>query len=333
MLRIMKAVVLEKFGGPEVLEVREAPDPEPGEHEILVRLRAAGINRADLLQRQGKYPAPKDSPQQIPGLEFAGEVAALGPEAKKWRVGDRVFGIVGGGAHAEMLVTHERQVAAIPKNLDWAQAAAVPEAFITAHDAVWKQGELAAGENLLVHAIGSGVGLAAAQLGVARAARVFGTSRTQEKLDRARDFGMSEGIALGRDISALAERVKSWTSGHGADVVLDLVGGSYVPASIECMAVKGRLLLVGTVAGGKADITLGQVMSRRMKIIGTVLRSRSLEEKIAATAAFSADVVPLLAAGKVCPVLDSAFPLAEVQAAHGRVEANQTFGKVVLKMD
>lgn len=332
MLRNMKAVVLEKFGGPEVLEVREVPDPKPREHEILVRVRAAGINRADLLQRQGKYPAPKDSPQQIPGLEFAGEVAALGPMANKWRVGDRVFGIVGGGAHAEVLVTHERQVAAIPKNLDSVLAAAVPEAFITAHDAVWRQAELAPEENLLVHAIGSGVGLAAAQLGVARGAKVYGTSRTQEKLDRARNFGMSDGIALGKDLAPLAERVQSWTNGHGADVVLDLVGGPYVPASIECMALKGRLLLVGTVAGGKADITLGQVMSRRMKIIGTVLRSRLLEEKISATEAFAAEVVPLLAAGKVCPMLDSTFPLAEVQAAHRRVEANETFGKVVLKM-
>ena len=315
-----------------MLEVREVPDPKPREHEILVRVRAAGINRADLLQRQGKYPAPKDSPQQIPGLEFAGEVAALGPMANKWRVGDRVFGIVGGGAHAEVLVTHERQVAAIPKNLDSVLAAAVPEAFITAHDAVWRQAELAPEENLLVHAIGSGVGLAAAQLGVARGAKVYGTSRTQEKLDRARNFGMSDGIALGKDLAPLAERVQSWTNGHGADVVLDLVGGPYVPASIECMALKGRLLLVGTVAGGKADITLGQVMSRRMKIIGTVLRSRLLEEKISATEAFAAEVVPLLAAGKVCPVLDSTFPLAEVQAAHRRVEANETFGKVVLKM-
>jgi len=329
----MKAVVLERFGGPEVLEVREVPSPRPREHEILVRVRAAGINRADLLQRQGKYPPPKDAPQQIPGLEFAGEVAALGPKATKWSVSDRVFGIAGGGAHAEMLVTHERQVAAIPRTLDWVQAATVPEAFITAHDAVWKQAELAAGENLLIHAIGSGVGVAAAQLGAARGAKVYGTSRTQEKLDRAREFGMSDGIALGKDLAALAERVKSWTGGHGADVVLDLVGGPYVPASIECMALKGRLLLVGTVAGGKAEVALGQVMSRRMKIIGTVLRSRALEEKIAATEAFASDVIPLLTAGKLCPVIDSAFPLAEVQAAHRRVEANETFGKVVLRMD
>ena len=329
----MKAVVLEKFGGPEVLEIRQAPDPKPGEHEILVRVRAAGINRADLLQRQGKYPAPKDAPQQIPGLEFAGEVAALGPKATKWRLSDRVFGIVGGGAHAELLVTHERQVAAIPKSLDWVQAAAVPEAFVTAHDALWRQAELAAGENLLIHAVGSGVGLAAAQLGAACGAKVYGTSRTKEKLDRAREFGMSDGIALGKDLTQLAERMKSWTAGRGADVVFDLVGGPYVPASIECMALKGRLLLVGTVAGGRAEIALGQVMSRRIKIIGTVLRSRSLEEKIAATEAFASDVIPLLAAGKLCPVLDSAFPLAEVQAAHRRVEANETFGKVVLRMD
>lgn len=329
----MRAVVLEKFGGPEVLEVREVPNPEPREHEILVRVRVAGINRADLLQRQGKYPPPKDAPQQIPGLEFAGEVAALGPKANKWQAGDRVFGIVGGGAHAEFLVTHERQAAAIPKNLDWEQAAAVPEAFITAHDALWKQAELALGENLLIHAIGSGVGLAAVQLGVARGAKVYGTSRTQEKLDRAREFGMSEGIALEKDLTPLVERVMSWTGGHGADVVLDLVGGPYVPASIECAALKGRLLQVGTVAGGKAEIALGQLMHRRLKIIGTVLRSRPLQEKIAATEAFAAEVVPLLEAGKLRPVPDSAFRLAEVQAAHRRVEANETFGKVLLRMN
>jgi NADPH:quinone reductase-like Zn-dependent oxidoreductase len=212
-------------------------------------------------------------------------------------------------------------------------AAAVPEAFITAHDALLTQAQLAAGENLLIHAIGSGVGLAAAQLGRALGAKVYGSSRAQEKLDRAREFGMIDGVTLGKDLSLLAEKAKSWTGGRGMDVVLDLVGGPYVPASIECMATRSRLLLVGTVAGGRAEITLGQVMSRRMKIIGTVLRSRSLEEKIAATEAFAREVVPLLATEKICPVLDSAFRFAEVQAAHRRVESNETFGKVVLRMD
>lgn len=329
----MKAVVLEKFGGPEVLEIKSVPDPVPGDYEILVRVKSSGLNRADVLQRRGKYPAPAGAPQQIPGLEFAGEVAQLGPKASRWRVGERVFGIVAGGAHAEFLVTHERAAAEIPKNLDWDQAGAVPEAFITAHDALFTQAQLKKGETVLIHAVGSGVGLAGAQLGSACEAKVFGTSRTQDKLEKAKHYGMADGTVVRDELGEIASKVNQWTVKHGADVVLDLVGGAYVPASIEAMALKGRLMLVGTVAGGKAEIPLGQVLSKRLKLIGTVLRARSIEEKIAATEAFANDVLPLLAKGTVRPVVDSVFPLGEVQAAHRKMESDATFGKVVLKID
>ena len=327
----MKAAFISRPGGPEVLEVREVPAPEPRANEVLVRVMAAGVNRADLLQRQGKYPAPADAPQEIPGLEFAGEVAKLGQNAGCWKIGQRVFGICGGGAQAEFLAAHELMLTEVPANLSWSEAAGITEVFITAHDALFTQAGLRAGERLLVHAAGSGVGLAAIQLARAWGAEVYGTSRTAEKLQRAREFGLQAEVVV-NDPAELPEKVKALTGGHGVDVVLDLVGGSYVVPSVAALAPKGRLLLVGTVAGGKAELALGQVMSKRLKIMGTTLRGRSLEEKIAATQAFAREVVPLLASGKIRATIDREFPLAEIAAAHKRVEMNDTFGKVIIKI-
>lgn len=327
----MRAVVISQYGGPEVLRVEEVPAPQPGPKEILVRVVASALNRADILQREGKYPAPAAS-AQIPGMEFAGEVHALGPQAKKWKIGQRVFGLVSAGAHAEFLITHEDAVAEIPSDLIWCEAAAIPEAFITAHDALWQQARLQPGESVLIHAVGSGVGLAAIELVRAKGAIPYGTSRTQDKLDRARKLGMEDGIAVGNDLRPMVERAKQWTNGRGMDVVLDLTGGPYVGASIEACAPKARVMLVGSVAGSRAEIPLGMVMSKRMRLIGTVLRSRSLEEKIEVTRAFANDVVPLFAALKLHPVIDSEFPLSEIQAAHRRMQSNETFGKIVLKI-
>jgi len=326
----MKAVIITRPGGPEVLELREVPDPKPGPGEILVRVRASALNRADLLQRRGYYPAPPGAPQEIPGLEFAGEVAQNGAGARRWQSGQRVFGIVAGGAHAEYLVTHERAVAEVPANLSWAEAAAVPEVFITAHDALWKQARLQAGESVLIPAVGSGVGLAGVQLTQARGATAFGTSRTPDKLQRAKPFGMKDGLLVRESFTELSEKSQQWTSGKGFDVVLDLVGGPYVTASVEMMAMRGRIILVGTVAGSRADVNLGRVMSKRLEMRGTVLRARPLEEKIAVTEAFAFEVVPLLASRTLHPVIDSEFPLHQIQAAHRRLEADQAFGKVVL---
>ena len=328
----MRAAVITRPGGPDVLEVREVARPEPVADHVLVRVRASALNRADLLQREGRYPPPLDVPQDIPGIEFAGEVALVGAGVHRWRPGQRVFGIVGGGAHAEYLTVHERMLAEIPANLDWAEAAATPEVFITAHDALVTQAGLRPSERVLIHAVGSGVGLAATQLVRAVGAIPYGTSRTLEKIDRAKEYGLEDGVVLTDTLSALAERVAAWTSSAGMQVVLELVGGPYVQASVDSLGVRGRLMLVGTMGGGQVQLNLRRVLSNRLMIRGTVLRGRPLEEKILASRAFAAEVVPLLERGLLRPTIDSRFPLDEIRAAHRHLETNATFGKVVLDM-
>ncbi|HEX3253856.1 MAG TPA: NAD(P)H-quinone oxidoreductase [Pyrinomonadaceae bacterium] len=327
----MKAIVITRFGGPEVLEIQEVATPQPGADEVLVRVRSTALNRADLLQRAGGYAAPPDAPQNISGLEFAGEVAELGTNAHRWSKGDRVMGIVGGGAHAEFVTAHQDAVAAVPSNVDVSVAGAIPEVFVTAHDAL-QQAAFKAGENVLVHAVGSGVGLAATQLVKALGGHAFGTSRTPDKIERAKEFGLESGYAVPEPdaltkLSAFAENA---TGGHGFDVVLDLNGGPYFAASLEAMALKGRLILIGGVAGGKTEVALYQILRKRLHIIGTVMRARSLQEKVAITTSFASDVVPLLAQDAIRPVIDSVFPIEQVQDAHRRLESNETFGKVVL---
>lgn len=327
----MRAVFIASHGGVEGLEIREvARPPEPTVDRVLVRVRASALNRADLLQRRGLYPAPAGVPADIPGLEFAGEVESTGPETERVRVGMRVFGITGGGAQAEYITVPESTLAPVPDNLDWAEAASIPEAFITAHDALFTLAGLEMGERVLVHAAGSGVGLAAIQLARAAGAVVYGTSRTPEKLERAREFGLSEALAVGADPSLMAEAVRVWTRGAGVDVILDLVGAKYLSANLDSLALKGRLLFVGTTAGASAEIDFGTVMRKRLKIIGTVLRSRSVEEKALATRRFEKHVLPLLGHGVVHPVIDKIYNMEEVRAAHTRLESNASFGKVVL---
>jgi putative PIG3 family NAD(P)H quinone oxidoreductase len=333
MSKAMKAVVITRFGGPEVLEIRDAPAPRPGPDEVLVRVRSTAVNRADLLQRQGRYAAPPDAPQDIPGLEFAGEVAELGANAQRWHEGDRVMGLIGGGAHAEFVTAHQDALAAVPPNLEWPGAGGVPEVFITAHDAL-RQAGFKAGENVLVHAAGSGVGLAAIQIVKALGGRAFGTSRTPDKIERAKAFGLESGYAVPEPsaLAGLSEFAIDVTGGSGFDVVLDLNGGPYFAASLEAMKLRGRLILIGGVAGGKADVDLYQILRKRLHIIGTVMRARSLEEKIATMSAFAREVVPLLANGSIQPVIDSVFPLEKIQDAYRRLESNETFGKVVLTL-
>ena len=330
---MMKVIWIARFGGPEGLEIRTVPKPQIAADQVLVRARSSALNRADLLQRQGKYPAPAGYPQEIPGIEFAGEVAEVGPLVQMWKPGQRVFGLTGGGAQAEYLVTHERLLAEIPGNLDWAEAAAIPEAFITAHDALWKQASLRPGETVLIHAVGSGVGLAAVQLARALQAIPYGTSRTPGKVDAARQFGLQDGIAVREDLDDISAAVEKWTGGKGVNVVLDLAGGPYVKASQKAMAMKGRMVLIGTVAGGSYELDSRYVMGKRLQIRGTVLRARSLEEKIEATQAFAAEIVPLLASGILRPTIDSKFKMSEIAQAHERLESNQTVGKVVLEWD
>ncbi|MEK7722767.1 MAG: NAD(P)H-quinone oxidoreductase [Acidobacteriota bacterium] len=325
----MKAVYVKEFGGIENLEIREVENPEkPKGTEVIVEVAAAGLNRADLLQRKGLYPAPKGYPQNILGLEFAGEVIDVGENVTKVAVGERVFGITAGGAQAEFLTIDESQLVKIPDSLSFAQAAAIPEAFITAHDAIFTQGNLQSGETLLIHAVGSGVGLAALQLAKAINVKVFGTSRTFEKLEKCKEFGLDEAIVVDSEPD-FADVVKS--NGKGVDVILDLVGGKYFPENLESLNLKGRLILIGLTSGAKSEFNLGLALSKRLHIFGTVLRSRSLAEKAEATAKFAEEVVPLFEAGVIRPNLEGVYKLEDVQKAHQYLESNKSFGKVVLE--
>jgi NADPH2:quinone reductase len=328
----MKAVVITAPGGVDVLELRDVAPPVPSYAQVLVRVHATALNRADLMQREGRYAPPADAPKDIPGMEFAGEVAEVGPGVARWKIGQRVFGIVGGGAYAEYLVTHERLLAEIPEALSYTAAAAVPEAFITAHDALVTQASLRASETVLIHAVASGVGLAAVQIVRALNAIPFGTARGNGKLERAKELGLEDGWAATDDMRELAAHAKRWSGGRGMNVVLDLVGGPYFPASIEAMAPLGRLMVIGTIAGRDAQIPLGRVLASRITIRGTMLRGRAIEEKIAATRAFEEQVVPLLARGVVRAVVDREYALADVQAAHTLLESNETVGKIVLRV-
>ena len=332
-MNTMRAVWISQAGGPEVLQIREVVKPQAGPGEVLVKVRASALNRADLVQRQGKYPAPAGFSQEIPGMEFAGEVAETGQGVLMWKPGQRVFGLLGGAAHAEYVVTHERLLAAVPENLTWEEAAAAPEAFITAHDALWIQAGLRPAETVLIHSVGSGVGLAATQLARAIRAVPFGTSRTAEKIAQAKQFGLEDGAVVRDSFDDLLVQAEKWTAGRGIHVVLDLAGGPYVKASQKLMALKGRMVLVGTVAGGNYELDSRFVMGKRLQIRGTVLRSRTLEEKIQVTQGFAAEVVPLLEKGIVRPAIDSSFRMPDISEAHKRLESNQTFGKVVITMD
>ncbi len=329
----MKAVTITTAGGPEVLQISEVETPPlPTADRVRVRVRAAGLNRADVLQRLGHYPAPPGFPQNIPGLEFAGEVEAVGDEVQTWKIGQRVFGIIAGGAQAEYVVVPANQLAEIPGNLDWPEAAAVPEVFITAHDALFTRANLRPGETMLVHAAGSGVGTAAIQLAGVAGATAFGTSRTADKLERAKAFGLSNAVAVGGDPLSMIAPIMEWTRGRGVNVIIDLVGAAYLEANLSALASRGRLVLVGTTAGAKATLDFSLAMGKRLTIVGTMLRARSLEEKATATRLFGEQVVPLLASGKVRPVIDRVYKMEEIDEAHARMEANESFGKIVLLM-
>ncbi len=333
----MRAVVITRPGGPEVLEVQQRPTPKPERGQLLVRVRASALNRADLLQREGRYPAPPGAPADIPGLEFAGEVVALGENTgentgAEWTVGARVFGITAGGGHAEFLAVDAGCAARVPERFSWTDAGAIPEAFITAHDALVTQAQVADGERVLIHAVGSGVGLAATQVARAWKAIPFGSARTADKVERARELGLEDGVVVSGDPEAIVAQIEQWTEGKGVPVVLDLVGGDYVGANIRAASLRGRIMIIGTVAGRTASIPVGMVLGKRLTLIGTMLRSRSVEEKRVVTSTFARDVVPLLASGTLNPTIDSVFDLADVAKAHERLAGNATFGKVVLRV-
>ena len=325
----MRALVVTRPGGPDVLEVRDVPEPSPGRDEVLVRVRAAALNRADLLQREGRYPAPPGAPADIPGLEFAGEVVLCGPDVSLWQPGDRVMGIVGGGGQAERVRIHERLCLRVPPGMRLDEAAAVPEAFLTAFDALFARGRLAAGESVLLHAAASGVGTAAIAIASAAGARVLALSRSADKRRRLEARGahhVHDPAAPG-----LAESIAA-ASGGGVDLVVDFLGASSWPLNVAVLAPLGRLVLVGTLGGRTAEADLGALMRKRLTVVGTVLRSRPLEEKIALVQEFSRTLLPLLATGRLRPVVDRVVPLDEAAAAHAAMERNESFGKIVLDL-
>lgn len=325
----MRAIVIREPGGPEVLELKEVKTPTPTRGEARVRVRATAVNRADLLQRLGMYPAPADAPRDIPGLEYAGEVDCVGEDTPGVNVGDRVFGLAGGGTYAEQLVVPVGTVAKIPDGVSFTDAAAIPEAFLTAYDAMVTQGGLAAGRTVLISAVGSGVGTAAVQIARAIGATSIGTARTASKLERATQLGMDHGVVAsdGKFADAVMKACP-----RGVDVVLELVGGAYVAEDLACLATLGRIVLVGLLAGRATELDLGLVLRKRARILGTVLRARPLEEKIALARVLDHNLAPLVARGVIRPVIDTVMPLASAGEAHKFMASNEGFGKIVLEV-
>jgi putative PIG3 family NAD(P)H quinone oxidoreductase len=320
----MRAIVHAAAGGPEVLALREVPTPFPGPRDLLVRVRAAGLNRADVIQRRGGYPAPPGWPADIPGLEFAGEVEATGADVTRWRIGDRVMGLVGGGAHAEYVVIHESEAIAVPPSLTIEQAAAVPEAFLTAWDALTTRGRLAAGERVLLHAVGSGVGTVAIQLAKRLGATVIGTSRTLAKLEQCRPLGLDQGIntSAGSFRDALTAPV---------NVIVDVLGGPAFADNLAVLAPRGRLVLLGFLQGPKVETSLDPILRKRLEVIGTVMRTRSAEERASLAAEFTSRLAPWFAmADPVQPVIGATFAMSDIAEAHRAMEADAVFGKIVL---
>lgn len=318
----MRAIVFTGAGGNEVVTLEEREDPAPNGDEVVVAVRYAALNPADLAQRAGRYPAPPGAPADIPGIEVAGTVAACGPTARRFALGDRVFGIVGGGGLAERVVVHERHVTAVPLSLDDLGAAAVPEVFITAHDAIRSQADLRMGELLLVNGGNGGVGTAAVQIGAAAGARVIATVRASALREQVG--------SLGATVIPPEEVVERCRLEGGADVVLELVGAPNLGPNLDALAVKGRIVIVGTGAGTEALLDLRKLMGKRARLMGTVLRARPLEEKAFAVGAFEREVVPHLASGRIVPLVDRVFPADDAAAAFDRLEAAGKLGKVLL---
>ena len=319
----MRAAVYTGAGGPEVIDLREVPTPEPGPDCIRVRVAAAGLNRADLMQRAGRYAAPPGWPPDIPGLEYAGTVEKAGPRVTRWRPGDRVMGLVGGGAMAEAVVVHELEAVPVPDGISDAQAAAIPEAFLTAYDALVVRGRVAPGERVLIHAVGSGVGTAAVLIARELGAVSIGTSRSPGKLEQALALGLSQGIDTSRTSfrDALATPV---------NVIIDVLGAAALTDNLAVLASRGRLVVLGLLTGARAELDLGPVLRNRLEIIGSVMRTRGLDERVGLLRGFEDVILPLLAAGRIVPVIGGIRPMTELAEGHREMERNDNFGKIVL---
>jgi NADPH2:quinone reductase len=322
----VRAITLPHYGGPEVLTLAEVEDPEPGPDEILVEVHHAALNRADTLQRQGGYPDPRRRSVEIPGLEYAGVVRAVGERVTLWSPGDRVMGIESGACYAELVTTHERQALRVPDGIDLADAAAIPEVFLTAWDALVLQGGLTSGRWALVHAGASGVGTAGIQIAKAIGARIAVTCSSR-KMDAVRDLRAD--LVLERSPADWLGELRAAVPG-GVDVVLDVVGGEEVDRNLQAVRTRGTIVQVGLMGGGQVAVNAGLLLVKRVTWVGTTLRARPLEEKLAVCQRFSAEVLPLFDQGDLRPVIDSRFALAEVADAHRRMEADANVGKILL---
>jgi putative PIG3 family NAD(P)H quinone oxidoreductase len=324
----MRAVVLRSYGGPEVLTFEDVPDPSPGPDEVVVAIAATALNRADLLQRMGLYPDPRRLQPEIPGLEFAGTVVERGSRATMWEIGDRVMGIEAGGAYAERIATHERQLLAVPAGVDLVDAAGIPEVFLTAWDALVLQGGLTSGRWALVHAGGSGVGTAAIQIAKAIGARIAVTCSAGKA---------AACSALGADL-VLERSPHDWLADlraavpQGVDVVLDVIGGEEVDRNLQAVAIRGSIVQVGLMGGGSTPVNVGLLLAKRATWIGTTLRTRPIEEKVGVTRRFAAEVLPLFESGALRPVVDTVFEFDEIARAHDVMAANANTGKLIVRV-
>jgi putative PIG3 family NAD(P)H quinone oxidoreductase len=323
----MTVIEIRAPGGPEMLVPARRPVPKPGAGEVLVKIAAAGVNRPDVMQRKGLYPPPPGA-TDIPGLEIAGEVVALGPGATRWKLGEKVMALVVGGGYAEYCPAHESHCLPVPAALSLTEAAALPETVFTVWHNTFERGKLKAGETLLVHGGSSGIGTAAIQLAKAFGARVIVTAGTAEKCEACRKLGAD--VAINYKSEEFVAATKAATEGNGADVILDMIGGDYIERNYEAAAVDGRIVQIAVQGGAKATINAARLMTKRLVHTGSTLRARSVADKAAIARAVEAQVLPLIAVGKVRPVMDSSYPLAQACDAHARMEASGHIGKIVL---
>lgn len=324
----MKAIVVDRDGKTaDSLRLAEVADPVAGDEEVLLRVHATALNRADIMQRMGGYPAQHGA-SEILGLELAGEVVEVGARVRSLAVGDRVYGLSGGGGYAELATLHESLAMPIPESLSYHEAASIPEVFFTANTAVRTLGATQPGERLLVHAGGSGVGIAAIQIGRLIGAEVWTTAGSAEKCGRAAELGAE--VAINYREESFAEVVQERTNGGGVDVILDVIGRDYWEANLRSLATTGRLVLVGLMSGAVAETNLGQLMAKRLRVYGTVMRARPLIDRAAITRDYREHLEPAIVAGQMRPVIDSVFPLREAAAAHQYMAENRNFGKILL---
>jgi NADPH2:quinone reductase len=327
----MKAIVITAAGGPEVLQTQERPQPVIGPMEVLVKVSAAGVNRPDVYQRKGNYPPPKGASRDIPGLELAGTIAAAGNKVTRWKVGDKICALVSGGGYAEYCNIPEGQCLPVPGKLTFIEAASLPETFFTVWSNVFDRGKLQAGESLLIHGGSSGIGVAAIQMATALGSKVYVTAGSDEKCRFCEELGATKAINYKtEDFSAVIHQL---TDGKGVNVVLDMIGGDYTAANISSLAEEGRLVLINAMKGKDVQIDLAQVMRKRLIITGSMLRSREIEFKSAIARSLEQHVWPLLASGKIKPVVQAVFPAEEAAKAHALMESNEHMGKIVLSFE